>query len=147
MHALRSSNVFSAKERVEPRRVLDPDIPQSARELIQRHLPTMDHVEILMLLRNERAQSLPAQRVATLIRKPEEMTATCLEALVAAGLAAQLSDGGYRYAPRDDAVDDAAESLMRLYNERPVTLVKLLYERPPTAVNTFADAFKLRKDS
>lgn len=105
----------------------------------------MDHVEILTLLRKERAPSLSVERVATLMRKPEETIGTCLQTLVAAGLAAQLSDGGYRYAPRDDALDDAAESVIRLYNERPVTLVKLLYEQPPTAVNTFADAFKLRK--
>lgn len=106
----------------------------------------MDHVEILMVLRGEREESFSLPRLATAIRKPEPLVEACLESLAESGLAAQLSDGGYRYAARDEKLDRAAESVIRLYNERPVTLVKMLYERPPTAVNTFADAFKLRKE-
>lgn len=126
--------------------MLDPDIPQDARDLVQRHLATMDHVEILMVLRAERDESFSVQRIASQIRKPEPLVEACLEALAEAGLAAQLSNGAYRYAALDAPLDSAAESVIRLYNERPVTLVKMLYERPPSAVSTFADAFKLRKD-
>ena len=114
--------------------------------MIQRHLATMDHVELLMVLRGGREESFPVARLAEQIRKPRELVQLCLNALASAGLAAQLSDGTYRYAAREQTLDRTAEEVVRLYNERPVTLVRLLYERPPTAVNTFADAFKLRKD-
>lgn len=112
--------------------------------MIQRHLATMDHVELLMVLRGSRDGSFALQQLAEKLRKPPQMVEQCLDALTGAGLAAQLSDGTYRYAAREEALDRTAESVVRLYNERPVTLVRLLYERPPTAVNTFADAFKLR---
>jgi DNA-binding IclR family transcriptional regulator len=114
--------------------------------MIQRHLATMDHVELLMLLRARRDESFSAVALAEQIRKPEQLVRLCLDALARAGLAAELSDGTYRYAAREQTLDGTAEAVVRLYNERPVTLVRLLYERPPTAVNTFADAFKLRKD-
>lgn len=113
--------------------------------MIQRHLATMDHVELLMILRGSREDSFTLPQLSERMRKPPPMVDQCLESLTRAGLAAQLSDGTYRYAAREETLDRTAESVVRLYNERPVTLVRLLYERPPTAVNTFADAFKLRK--
>lgn len=114
--------------------------------MIQRHLASMDHVELLVELRGGRDESFAVTRLAERINKPMELVQRCLDALAGAGLAAQLSDGTYRYAAREHTLDRTAEAVVRLYNERPVTLVRLLYERPPTAVNTFADAFKLRKD-
>jgi len=114
--------------------------------MIQRHLASMDHVELLMVLRAGRDESFSVAGLAGQIRKPAELVQLCLTALASAGLAAELSDGTYRYAARESSLDATAEAVVQLYNERPVTLVRLLYERPPTAVNTFADAFKLRRD-
>ncbi|MEX1187185.1 MAG: hypothetical protein WEA80_11400 [Gemmatimonadaceae bacterium] len=113
--------------------------------MIQRYLATMDHVELLMVLRGGRDESFPVSRLAKQIRKPKELVQLCLDSLASAGLVAQLFDGTYRYAAREPTLDRTAEEVVRLYNERPVTLVRLLYERPPTVVDTFADAFKLRK--
>lgn len=117
--------------------------------MIVRHLPTMDHIELVAVLRAARTEFFPLSRLAEQVRKPPELVALCLEMLVASGLVAQLSDGTYRYSAPEEA-DRTAEAILRLYNERPVTLVKVLYERPSgerssTAVNTFADAFRLRK--
>lgn len=126
--------------------MLDPEIPTDVREMIQRHLATMDHVELLMLLRGDREGSFSLAELAGHMRKPDQLVEMCLGALMSAGLAAQLSDKTYRYAVREDTLDGTAEAVVKLYNERPVTLVRLLYERPPTAVNTFADAFMLRKE-
>lgn len=52
----------------------------------------------------------------------------------------------YHYAPRTDADRAAIESLMTLYHQRPVTLVKLIYAMPSLAITSFADAFRLRED-
>lgn len=126
--------------------MIDQDISDEARDMIQRHMATMDHVELLMTLRGSRGASFTSAELAEQMRKPEQLVDMCLESLAEAGLAALLSDGTYRYAAVGGTLDRTAESVVTLYNERPVTLVKLLYERPPTAVNTFADAFKLRRD-
>ena len=124
--------------------MLDPEISDDARALIQRHLATMDHVELLTVLRAQRETSFSSSQLAEKVKKPEKVIEPCLRALVAGALVSQLSDGTYRYSAQEET-DHTAESVIKLYNERPVTLVRMLYERP-TAVNTFADAFKLRKD-
>lgn len=126
--------------------MIDPDISEDVREMIQRHLPTMDHIELLMILRGNRDDSFSLDQLVDQMRKPRELVELCLATLEDAGLAAKLTDSTYRYAAREPNLDRTADSVVKLYNERPVTLVRLLYERPPTAVNTFADAFKLRKD-
>lgn len=126
--------------------MIDPDISEDVREMIQRHLATMDHIELLMILRGGRDDSFSLDRLVEQMRKPRELVELCVEALEGAGLAAKLTDNTYRYSAREETLDRTADSVVRLYNERPVTLVRLLYERPPTAINTFADAFKLRKD-
>ena len=124
--------------------MLDPEISEDVRALIQRHLGTMDHIELLTVLRAQRETSVSLAQLTEKVRKPEKVIEPCLRALVSGSLVAQLSDGTYRYSAPEET-DRTAESVIKLYNERPVTLVRLLYERP-TAVNTFADAFKLRKD-
>lgn len=118
--------------------------------MIQRQLPTMDHIELLSVLRTSREESFPLRRLAEQVRKPAELVGLCLDMLVAGGLVAQLSDGSYRYSAMDET-DRVSDDVLRLYNERPVTLVKLLYERPPSersaiAATTFAAAFRLRKN-
>lgn len=123
----------------------DQEISEDVQQMIQRHLATMDHVELLMILRGSREDSFTLQQLAEEMRKPTQVVELCLDSLTRAGLAAQISDGTYRYAGREETLDRTADDVVKLYNERPVTLVRLLYERPPIAVNTFADAFMLRK--
>ena len=145
LHADCVRAVTALLERLHHSNVLDPEISDDVRALIQRHMATMDHVEVLAVLRAQRDTSFSVAELTSIVRKPEKIVDVSLRALVAAALVAQLSDGTYRYSGQEDA-DRAAEAVVKMYNERPVTLVRLLYERP-TAVNTFADAFKLRKDA
>ena len=113
--------------------------------MIQRDLATMDHVELLSVLRGSRETSFSPAQLAERVRKPEQQVGVCLRALVSSGLVAELPEARYRYAAEKD-VDRTAESVIALYNERPVTLVRLLYDRQ-VPVNTFAQALKLRKDA
>lgn len=122
----------------------DPEITDDVRTMILRHLPTMDHVELLSVLRSGREEVFSRAQLATQMRKPEQLVDLCLESLAGAGMVAKLSGGEYRYSAHDERHDQTAEAVIKLYNERPVTLVRLLYDRP-TAVATFADAFNLRK--
>lgn len=69
--------------------------------------------------------------------------------LVASGLArdTRSADGRtLQYAAR--SVDDRrdVDALAQLYHQRPVTLVRLVYEQPSTPLRSFADAFRVRRD-
>jgi hypothetical protein len=70
------------------------------------------------------------------------------------GASLLLGDGpdAYRYAPADDAARRAVDALAEMYQTKPVTLIRAIYSRPATptkpatAVQSFADAFRLRRE-
>ena len=56
-----------------------------------------------------------------------------------------LTAKGYEFKP-DDTLADAVALLAEMYNTKPVTLVRAIYDRPTHVIQQFADAFKLRRD-
>jgi hypothetical protein len=124
------------------------DITQDVRTLIRERLVSMDHVEVLMRLRDAAPDLVTVPQLERSTRLGPKTVARCLADLVHGGLARQEpASNAFAYAvqtPRDTA---AVDELATLYNQRPVTLVKLIYEQPPTAVKSFADAFRLRDDT
>jgi hypothetical protein len=125
-------------------RVADNDLPTEVQRLITDAIASMDHVEVLRRLqpRGDTPMAVDALAHDTHIAMP--LLARVLVELEAARLIA-VSDGQVRYtaSSRDDA---AVLSLIDMYNTRPVTLVRAVYARL-SPVKTFADAFRLRKDS
>lgn len=120
------------------------EISDRVRELIRRRLPGMDHVEVLMRLVEAHGEPVSVDELCTRSRLGPETTLRCAEHLVGARLASH--DAAARaYAYSADATDRAAVAeLSVLYHQRPVTLVKLVYQQPPSPVTSFADAFRLR---
>lgn len=126
----------------------DDPIPGEVRQLIARHVHTMEQVEVLLLLARAPTRALTADEIRAELR----LAPTALPARTLAG----LEDGRlieeepgapprWRYAPATAELRRAVELLAVAYNERPVTLVRTIYERP-SAVQSFADAFRIRKD-
>ena len=126
----------------------DGELPGEVRHLIAQHVTTMEQVEVLLLLTRSPERALTVEEIRRELRlqptAPSPMTLTSLQ------------DGGlveregahpprFRYAPANAALRRAVELLASAYNERPVTLVRLIYERPDP-VQSFADAFRLRRD-
>ena len=123
-------------------------LPQDVRDLLTRHLATMEHVEVLLTLARDEARSWNAGEVAAVTHTPVTSVAVRLEELVAGGFATPAPTGGsdaYRYAPGTAEMRSAVSSLEEMYRTKPVTLIKAIYERPASAVQSFADAFRLRK--
>ena len=65
-----------------------------------------------------------------------------LNAFEACGLAAER-DGRYSRAPADAQMEAALDALVKLYNERPVTLIRAIYARGEERIRAFSDAFKI----
>ena len=61
----------------------------------------------------------------------------------ARGLLLQV-DGGYRYRPESELAPQV-EKLAVAYNQRPVTLIRVIYAFRDSSIKSFADAFRLRK--
>jgi hypothetical protein len=43
-------------------------------------------------------------------------------------------------------LQELVDRLLQLYRERPVTMIKMVYERAKDPLRKFADAFRLRKE-
>ena len=74
----------------------------------------------------------------------EAETAACLEALRARGLVEFEDKKRARYGAASDALDAQVRTLAQAYNERPVTLIRMIYALRDSKIQSFADAFKFR---
>lgn len=116
------------------------------RELIDHHLGTIDEIEVLLWLFARQGEHHSVSAVAAGLRKPENAIRQHLPRLASNGfLARHASEDRYSYSVSSEGSNAAIEELARLYEERPVTLINALYERPSTSVRSFADAFRIRK--
>jgi hypothetical protein len=127
--------------------MVDSRLPDEVRVLVQNHVASMPHLEALLLLSGSPDQSLPVEAVAAAIGVAPDAAAKVLRDLHASSLAAEEGAGGslrYRFAPDDESLRRAAESLSDMYSRFPVQVIRAVYERPPSAVQQLADAFRLR---
>lgn len=125
----------------------DPEFTRELRDLIDHHLGSIDEIEVLLAAFARRGELLSASTVAAATQKPESLAREHLQELAGRGfLVHHESENAYSYPLRAADVDQAIEQLSRMYHQRPVTLIKALYDRPSTAVLSFADAFRLRRD-
>lgn len=125
----------------------DAGVSPQVEALIARALPTMVHIELLLLLHRTAPSSWSVLTATTELRgNPTLVEAAFLE-LEATRLAARAAGAEppeWRLDPSSDENLAATARLRDLYERRPVTLVKALYNRPPSAPQAFADAFRLR---
>jgi hypothetical protein len=76
----------------------------------------------------------------------EADAARYLDQFQAGGLAAIGPDRRVQYRPANDAVAGHVRMLAQAYNERPVTLFRVIYALRDLKIQSFADAFKLRRN-
>jgi hypothetical protein len=126
-------------------------LPPEVEELIQQALPTMVHVELLLLLHRTAPSCWSVASAAGELRTSAPLIESAFADLETSRFAARASGrmpSEWCLDPNDDARLDVTTKLREAYERRPVTLVKALYRRPASPVQAFADAFRLRpKDS
>ena len=124
----------------------DADFTDEFCRFLQEVVPTVDAAELLLLLarKPERAFS-PAEAVAELGAGYDQAEALRhLDTFRARGLVAGQPDGRALYRPASDALVGHAHTLEKVYRERPVTLIRVIYGLRDSKIRSFADAFKLR---
>ena len=125
----------------------DLEVPFELRQLISRHLESMEQVEILVLLARIESRAWNVSDVASELRWSQRGAQQCLEELARGPLVRRVGSGPgggtYEYAPTP-ADRESVATLMRLYDTRPLLLGRLIYDRPPTVARSFADAFRIR---
>lgn len=126
----------------------DADFTDEFCRFIQAAIPSVEAAELLIHLAGRPDTALaPAAAVAGLpkgVPLTELQAAAHLEGFAARGLVAR-NGGEYRYAPATNELRTHAEMLAQAYNQRPVTLIRIIYALRDTKIQSFAEAFRLRK--
>ncbi|WP_411278767.1 hypothetical protein [Gemmatimonas sp.] len=128
-------------------------LPSAVQQLVWRNLPSIDHVAVLLAMRSAALEGRPGSNgsndvgmqlgeVAERAAVSEAVAGEVLADLHTVGLL-QRHGLSFVYAPSPD-VRETVNLLAEMYNTRPVTLVRAIYDRPATSVQQFADAFRLR---
>jgi DNA-binding IclR family transcriptional regulator len=112
---------------------------------IQLAIPAVDAAELLLVFHRKPEAALNAQEAVAklgpgIARGDAEKY---LSVFVANGLLEPV-DGRFRYR-LENAAAAHVETLSQAYLQRPVTLIRVIYALRDSRIQTFADAFKLRK--
>jgi len=110
-----------------------------------RCISSVERLEILCLLAESPSKAWSSDEVFRVIQSTERTVKASLAEFAKTGLVAEVPADTFRFAPAQSGLGAAALALARAYRERPVAVIETIYKRP--AAQTFADAFRLRKDT
>jgi hypothetical protein len=114
----------------------DTDFSDDFCAFLQTAIPAVEAAELLLCV---------AARPDVWWDRAQPGTERYVEPLVAQGLLEMAPDGRFRCRIANDAVAGHVRVLARAYEERPVTLIRMIYALRDNKIKTFAEAFKLRK--
>lgn len=126
---------------------MSTDLPDTLLQFIRLCIPTYQAAEVLLFFAaHPDGEWSPEEAVAAML--PAVVTVPAMReyaALFADKLLLAEADGKFRYRPSAE-LDRSVGELARAYKEKPVTLIRAVYRIADSRIQSFADAFKLRKD-
>lgn len=107
-------------------------IPEGIRKFLDAYIPSVEQLEVLLLLLENPTQEWRANDVSRTLYRHPESAGRRLDALVRHGLVTKTdgSERRYRYDPATRMLDQTVRQLARSYNERRVTIITLIYSKP-----------------
>ena len=116
-------------------------------QFVRTRLPSIEQVEIVLLLRRDASRAWSAPEVSQELSTPPESTAMRLFLLASNGILA-FEGGGiprYRYAASDAATDELVNELALARDENRDALYAVVGRPNTDPIRSFADAFKLKR--
>ena len=126
----------------------DPDFPEALRAFIREHIPDVDAAELLLHLSRQRQRRYDLQSLLADLKPTAVSEATARKHLALfeeRGLVVSPEPGLYQYHPESAELEEAVHALTRVYNARPVTMVRMIYALRDERIRSFADAFRIKK--
>jgi hypothetical protein len=121
-------------------------ISDDLRLLIRKSIGSVWALELLILISREAARSWTSEDLNRDLRGSLALVEEILLRFVAAGLVATEPDGRFTFRPATPELARLVEQLQQEYATRPLTVVREIVSAPNAKIQTFADAFKVKKD-
>lgn len=125
-----------------------PNSPISVelQRFIDRHIHSVEQLEILCLLVEDSAKSWSENEVFQRIQSSQESVARTLRRFGDDRFLVLDPTKGYRFFPESPDLARLASELAKAYRERRVGVIEAIYRPTLDPIRDFADAFKIRKD-
>jgi hypothetical protein len=125
----------------------DPDVTEAVQSFIRECVPNVDAIELLLAMAEYPERTFGMRDFFTKIRGTGASDAVLRRYLASFERCGAITEhnGAYRFAPTSSDTEAIVRVLAKLYTERPVTLVRLIYTLREERIRAFADAFKLKK--
>lgn len=124
--------------------VVTSELPADLRSFIARNIASVEQLEILLRLYEQRNQRWSAAELNRDLRSQEASVARWLGVLVSLRLAAH-TDGGFQFQPDPPEQEAQVAALAAIYRERPIRVIEAIFAKPNSQLLSFAQAFDLRK--
>jgi hypothetical protein len=121
-------------------------IPDGLKAFVLNHVASVEQLEILCLFFQDVRRAWSARDIFREIQSSERSIDECLKHFERAGLIGCDHNGDWSVAAPENDLIRSAEGICKLYRERRVSVIELIYNPPVDNLQNFADAFKLRKD-
>lgn len=116
---------------------------------IDAFIESIDMLRVLLALAKDPERDWTLAEMVRLVGFVPDVISLQLDKLCRLGFVTQQTGENptFRYHPRAAEFDQMIQELIELDNHMPVTLIRMVYSRPPStsAAQAFADAFRLRK--
>lgn len=124
------------------------ELPDDLRRFITEHLGSIVQLELLLLLAADPAKPWSSEEAAKALYVAPEAALGFLEQMRAQGLCRAEGDAPvcYRFSPSAPEHQQLTRDLAAIYKERRLTIINQIYAGPVQKFQSFADAFRLRKD-
>lgn len=122
-----------------------PPIPEDIRRFVLTSIPTVPHLEALLLLRAAAPLCCSVGDVARRLYVSDKLAHSLLTDLCGSQMVVATGDN-YSYQPGSPALGQTIDDLAGLYARRLVDVTHLIHSRLDRKAQQFADAFKWRKD-
>jgi hypothetical protein len=127
----------------------DVDFSDEFCSFIQRAIPAVDAAEFLLFIADRPDLWLELEASVRKLKPGVNITegdaARYLEAFREHGLVEVGEGRRFRFRSANPELVQHVRTLAQAYEERPVTLIRMIYALRDSKIRTFADAFRLRK--
>lgn len=111
------------------------------RSFLNRHIASVEHVEVLLLLKSSPERLWIPEEIASELRRSAKSARQRLRDLVRSKLVRRDTDARFAYQPSDE--DDVVEELAREFESRRVRLIEAIFTQRVDTAQSFADAFRI----
>lgn len=102
-------------------------------------------LEVLLALRREPQRSWSTEALVRQLRASIQAIGEGLAMLRDAGLVAATDTGEHVYRPASPELGELVDSLVQLYAQKPITVLRTIFTSPTDKIRSFADAFIFRR--